>query len=86
MAATAGPSRSAFAARFKAVVGQGPAEYLAHWRVALAQSLLREGRSVKTAADQLGYAGASSLSRVFTQLTGQSPRAFVRSLEPAAAG
>ncbi len=79
MAAEAGMSRSAFAARFKVLVGQGPAEYLAQWRVALAQGLLREGLSVKTAADRLGYAGASSLTRVFTQVVGRSPRDWLRS-------
>jgi AraC-like DNA-binding protein len=74
MAAEAGMSRSAFAAHFKRLVGQGPAEYLAHWRVALAQGLLRQGHSVKAAAEQLGYAGPSSLTRVFTQVVGCAPR------------
>jgi AraC-like DNA-binding protein len=78
MAARADMSRSAFAAAFKQVLGQGPAEYLAHWRVALAQGLLREGLSIKTAADRLGYAGASSLSRAFTQVAGASPREWLR--------
>jgi len=79
MAAEAGLSRSAFAARFKALMGQGPAEYLAHWRVALAQGLLREGLSVKAAAARLGYAGPSSLSRVFTQVAASAPRDWLRS-------
>lgn len=74
MAVQAGMSRSAFAAQFHAVVGQTPAAYLADWRLTLAQAALREGRSVKQAADNLGYASASALSRLFRQRTGKSPR------------
>ena len=74
MAQQAGMSRSAFAAQFKAVLGQTPAAYLADWRLALVQSALRDGRSVKQIADDLGYAGASALSRLFSQRLGQSPR------------
>jgi len=74
MAARAGMSRSAFAAGFKAAVGQTPADYLAHWRLTLAQAQLRQGRSIKAIADELGYANASALSRLFTQKIGVSPR------------
>lgn len=56
MAQQAGMSRSAFAARFKAVVGDTPADYLAHWRLTLAQAHLRAGRSLKSIAHELGYA------------------------------
>ena len=78
MARTAGMSRSAFAAAFKAQVGRSPAEYLAQWRLTIAQGLLRGGASVKTAADQLGYRSASSLSRAFTQALGRSPRRWIQ--------
>lgn len=74
MAACAGMSRSAFAAHFKAIVGQTPADYLAHWRLTLAQSQLRQGRAIKAIATDLGYANASALSRLFTQKLGTSPR------------
>jgi AraC-like DNA-binding protein len=74
MAERAGMSRSAFAAGFKAAVGQTPADYLAHWRLALAQAQLRQGRSIKAIADELGYANASALSRLFAQKIGLSPR------------
>lgn len=77
MAACAGMSRSAFAAAFKDRVGQAPAEYLTQWRVALAQKMLSERHSLKAAADALGYASASSLSRAFSQTTGASPRAWI---------
>lgn len=78
MAARAGMSRSAFAQRFRALVGQTPGDYLADWRLTLAQSALREGRAVKAIAHELGYANASALSRVFRQRVGRSPRDWLR--------
>jgi AraC-like DNA-binding protein len=78
MAHIAGMSRSAFAAAFKEYVGQTPADYLVRWRVSLAQTMLRNGSSIKMACDQLGYENASSLSRAFTQVVGRSPRAWLQ--------
>lgn len=77
MAQHAGMSRSTFAAGFKAAVGQTPADYLAHWRLTLAQAQLRQGRSIKAIADELGYANPSALSRLFTQKIGVSPRRWL---------
>lgn len=77
MAQQAGMSRSAFAQEFKAVVGQTPAAYLADWRLTLAQGALRAGRPLKLIADELGYAGASALSRLFSQRMGVSPREWL---------
>lgn len=77
MALQAGLSRSAFAARFKALVGVTPADYLADWRMALAMKQLVQGQSVKCIADTLGYANASALSRVFAQRLGMSARAWL---------
>lgn len=77
MAARAGMSRSAFAVHFKAVLAQTPADYLSEWRLLLAQSRLRQGGSIKQIADELGYASASALSRLFSQRIGVSPRAWL---------
>ncbi|MGE5452067.1 MAG: AraC family transcriptional regulator [Acidobacteriota bacterium] len=77
LADVAGMSRSAFAASFKAVVGETPADYLTDWRLSLAQTALQEGRPVKTIAPELGYATASALSRVFAQRLGCSPREWL---------
>lgn len=78
MAAAAGMSRSAFAAEFKHRVGATPAEYLLHWRVSLAQSMLLSGASIKLASEKLGYASAASFSRAFAQSVGESPRAWLQ--------
>ncbi|MET0335536.1 MAG: AraC family transcriptional regulator [Rhizobacter sp.] len=78
MAEQAGMSRSAFAAAFKSHVGVGPAEYLAQWRLSIAQSTLLGGAPLKTVAQDLGYSSASALSRVFAQKLGLSPRDWVR--------
>jgi len=79
MAKRAGMSRSAFANRFREVVGQTPADYLSDWRMALAQSRLREGQSIKILAEELGYANPSALSRAFTAKVGVSPRDWLTS-------
>lgn len=78
MAQQAGMSRSGFAAAFKAELGQTPAEYLADWRLALAQQALRTGRPLKGVADGLGYGSASALSRAFARRLGLSPRAWLQ--------
>ena len=78
MARCAGMSRSAFAARFKDVVGETPADYLTRWRLTIAQARLRDGHSVQAVADELGYAHASTLSRVFAHKLGTSPRQWLR--------
>ena len=74
MARCAGMSRTAFANAFRERVGQTPANYLADWRIALAQRRLREGRPIKLLAGELGYANPSALSRAFACKVGLSPR------------
>ena len=77
MARTAGMSRSAFAVKFKEAVGETPADYLANWRLSVAKVELRNGRSVKALAGELGYATPSALSRVFAHKLGVSPRQWL---------
>lgn len=74
MAELAHLSRSAFMTRFKAVLGESPAEYLTQWRLAIARQRLRQGEAVKRISDDLGYANPSAFSRVFAQKVGASPR------------
>ncbi|MBH0777763.1 helix-turn-helix transcriptional regulator [Nocardia bovistercoris] len=77
MAQEARMSRSSFAAHFKQVVGQPPADYLTGWRMTLAQARLRAGASVAHTAAELGYANPPAFSRAFTQKIGHSPRAWI---------
>jgi len=85
MASRAGMSRSAFAAAFKTATGTTPAAYSLDWKLNVATSLLRTGRSVKQVALDLGFADAPSLSRAFRRRTGSSPREWL-SLHQGAAG
>ena len=78
MAQQAGLSRSAFAARFRQVLGVTPAHYLARWRIALAQQALRDGRPLKVSAADVGYGSASALSRAFAEICGRSPREWLQ--------
>src|SRR5690606_3846402 len=84
LAATAGMSRSVFAASFREVVGQTPGQYLQGWRVALAQPALRRGRPLKVVAGEVGYGSEAALSRVFKAHSGLSPRAWKRQATEAA--
>lgn len=85
LAAEAGMSRSAFAARFRDAVGEPPAAYLLRWRMAIAQAELRQGAQVKAVADAAGYGNAASFSRAFTAAAGLPPREWLRQERAAAA-
>ena len=73
MAALANMSRARFAVHFRETVGSTPMAYLGDWRLSVARSLLRLGKSVQTVADEVGYGSASALSRAFATQTGMSP-------------
>lgn len=77
LARLAAMSRSRFASRFHEVVGSPPGEYLAHWRIQRAQSLLLQGQSIKRVANEVGYGSASALARLFQARIGQSPGAWL---------
>lgn len=78
LAREAGSSRSVFAARFTALVGQTPMQYLALWRMQLASRLLSEGRGVSAVAEAVGYESEAAFSRAFKKLVGQAPGAWRR--------
>jgi AraC-like DNA-binding protein len=83
LATEAGMSRSVFAASFRDTVGATPGDYLARWRVGLAQQALRRGRPLKLVADEVGYGSEAALSRAFKTWVGHSPRDWRRTLDSA---
>lgn len=78
MASRAGMSRARFAVRFREVTGDTPADFLASWRITLAQSFLRAGRPLKHVANEVGYGSASALTRAFVRKIGQPPSRWMR--------
>jgi AraC-like DNA-binding protein len=73
LAKEAGMSRARFATKFRNTVGLTPGNYLAEWRIGVAQALLRRGKSIQMVATEVGYGSSSALSRVFTSHVGLSP-------------
>lgn len=77
LASLAAMSRSVFAARFRAVFGSAPAEYVATVRMDVAKVMLAEsGTSVSDVARRLGYGSDEGFSRAFRRHTGTTPSAW----------
>jgi AraC-like DNA-binding protein len=73
-------SRSAFAARFRKIMGTGPIEYILNWRMARAKDELRYGtRSVSQIAFDIGFQSSSAFSTAFTRSVGYSPKRYADS-------
>lgn len=73
LAAMVAMSRTAFAERFRALVGMPPIDYLANWRIAKAGAALREGKSIASIADSVGYGSEAAFNSAFKRIMGQSP-------------
>ena len=74
LAREVGMSRSVFAERFNAQVGQPPMQYLTMWRMHVAAQYLREGRgSLAQIGGAIGYDSESAFSRAFKRQFGVSP-------------
>ncbi|WP_204061319.1 AraC family transcriptional regulator [Microbispora corallina] len=77
LAAAAGVSRAAFAARFTGLVGEPPLTYLTGWRMTLAADLLRDtDATVAAVARQVGYGDPFAFSVAFKRSRGVSPSAW----------
>ncbi|WP_230206372.1 helix-turn-helix transcriptional regulator [Microbacterium gorillae] len=79
LATIAAMSRTVFAERFRDLVGQSPATYLANVRMDAAMTHLeRDGQTVSQTAHLLGYASEDGFSRAFRRHTGLTPAAWRR--------
>src|SRR5882724_12661629 len=79
LAAVSGMSRSAFAVRFKDLVGETPLEYLTSWRMQKATRLLQKGdKKLFEVAKSVGYYSDASFSKAFKRAFGVAPREFRR--------
>ena len=74
IATAAGMSRSAFAARFKELLGQTPLEYVTEWRMQKAIQLLEErDKKLLDIARSVGYESDAAFSKTFKRVVGASP-------------
>ncbi|WP_435101848.1 AraC family transcriptional regulator [Arhodomonas sp. AD133] len=71
-------SRTAFVARFGALMGEPPMTYVNRWRMLLAYRWLREGETVAAVAEHCGYATEAGFSKAFTRHYGLGPGAVRR--------
>ena len=79
LAQKTGMSRSAFAARFKALVAKPPQQYLVECRMRMACNLLRDGHyGIKEIATRVGYATRAAFSNAFRRWSGQTPASYRR--------
>jgi transcriptional regulator GlxA family with amidase domain len=81
LAATAGMSRSAFALRFKELLGETPLEYLTNWRMYKATGLMQEDdKKLFEVAKSVGYDSDAAFSKAFKRVLGVAPREYRRSV------
>ena len=79
LASRAAMSRTAFAQRFRTLVGQTPVSYLAAWRMQKAAYLLEMGTlSIAQIAEQVGYTSELAFAKAFRRLMGIPPGAYAR--------
>lgn len=79
LAEAVGTSRSRFAARFTALVGEPPMAYLSRWRLETAAGLLQDGSlSLGEIAPRVGYESEAAFSKAFRRRFGKPPGAYRR--------
>jgi AraC-like DNA-binding protein len=79
LASAAGMSRSAFAMRFKVLIGEAPLEYLTRWRMYKAGRLLRDDtRKLYEVASSVGYDSGGAFHKAFKRVVGVTPGAYRR--------
>lgn len=79
LATAVGMSRSSFAERFHARVGEPALAYVSRWRMTLAAGLLQDvDLPIDAIAGQVGYASEAAFHRAFKRWSGATPAAFRR--------
>jgi len=77
LAVACGMSRSAFALRFKVMVGETPLEYLTSWRMQKAAALLQNtDKKVIDVARSVGYDSDATFSKAFKRVVHVAPSEF----------
>jgi AraC-like DNA-binding protein len=83
LADEAAMSRSAFAARFSALVGEPVMHYVARWRMHVATTWLREdAATIADVASRLGYQSEAAFGRAFKRFIGVPPGSVRRMEDP----
>lgn len=83
LAQRSGMSRSAFAQRFKHLVGETMLNYLTQWRMRLALSRLRQGQKISEDwVEQLGYTSEAAFRRAFKKTLGLPPGEYLQQKLP----
>jgi AraC-like DNA-binding protein len=79
LAEAAGMSRSAFAARFKELLGQTPLEYVTEWRMQKAMQLLEQrDKKLVDVGRLVGYESGAAFSKAFKRVVGANPGEYVK--------
>jgi len=79
LAGAAGMSRSAFAVRFKGLVGETPLEYLTGWRMQKAMQLLQQrDQKLADVARSVGYESDAAFSKAFKRVVGANPSQYLK--------
>jgi AraC-like DNA-binding protein len=79
LAAAASMSRSAFAARFKELLGQTPLEYVTEWRMQKAMQLLQQqDKKIIDVARSVGYESDAAFSKAFKRVVGTNPGQYLK--------
>ena len=79
LAEATGMSRSAFAARFKELLGQTPLEYVTQWRMQKAMQLLEQrDKKLIDVARSVGYESDAAFSKAFKRVVGANPGEYLK--------
>ena len=79
LAAAATMSRSAFAVRFKELLGQTPLEYVTEWRMQKAMQLLQQrDKKLIDVARSVGYDSDAAFSKAFKRVVGANPSEYLK--------